>query len=204
MNGRIYRWSQMLRAMATEDKSAEQVAEAIGAAVVATRVTMGRMGALRLIHQVQAPSRWRQATWKLGAGQPGSRMTVRTLKPGKAGVALIHFAALIRALVAGPASAAMLAESTGCTVNTIRAQLNAMRRAGVIYRAEWHRDHEYGEWCAHWRFGIDKRDVPKPKAKPVQELRARYKANRRARAATTDLIRALAANASVFNQASAA
>lgn len=204
MNGRIYRWSLMLRAIATEDKSAEKIAEEIGAAEVPTRVTLGRMGALRLIHQVVPPSRWCQATWKLGAGAPGSRQTLRTLKPGKAGVALIHFAALVRALVASPASAAALAEATGCTVNTIRAQLNAMRKAGVIYRAEWHRDHEYGEWCVHWRFGIDKRDVPRPKAIPAQELRKRYKANRRAREATAAVIRALAANASIFTQAQAA
>lgn len=200
VNGRIYRYSRILHALHESPKDAAEVAEAIGAAVVATRVTMGRMGALGLIHEVSPPSRYALARWAYGPGPAGSRSDRRMLKPGKAGVSLIHFAALIRAMEA-PASAADLSVAIGLSHNTVRNQLAAMRAAHVAYRAEWHREREAGEWAPHWRFGFDTPDKSKPRAIPESVLRARYKAARRAREGSLEIVHALAANATRFTEA---
>lgn len=201
MNGRAYRFGCILHALAYEPKDAKQVANEIGAAVVATRVTMGRMGSLKLIHEVQPPSRTRMATWVIGDGPPSSRQASRKLKPGKAGVSLIHFAALIRCISAGPASVLEIAAETGCHINSVRSQLAALRAAGVAYRAEWHRERNAGEWTAHWHFGIDRQDKRKPLAVPERDLRARYKRDRQRRDVTLAALHALAANTTHFSEA---
>ena len=207
MNGRVYRWGLILRCLASADKTPEEVAHESGASPVATRDTIGRMAVLKIVHQVSASSKLTAARYRLGRPTGANLMPkirLRPSDPGGGGAALIAFAALVRALAAAPISANDLVETTGCTINTIRMQLAALRKANVAYRAEWHRDREAGEWCAHWRFGIDKRDAVKPRAKTRQELRKRYKSNRRERDATTAIIRMIAANASIFTQAQAA
>ncbi len=201
MNGRVLRFGRILHALAYEAKDAKQVADEIGAATVATRVTMGRMGALGLLHEVVPPSRMSLAKWRLGPGPASSRQASRRLTPGKAGVSLIHFAALIRCIQAGPQSVHDIVRLTGQHINSVRSQMSALRAAHVAYRSEWHREREAGEWCAHWQFGIDRPDKSKPRAVPERELRARYKANRRERESTLQIVHALAANSTHFTEA---
>lgn len=201
MNGRVFRYAQVLRAVALEAQSQQQIADRIGAHLNSTRQITVKMHALRLIH-VERPqaSRHAPALWRLG-NQPDAVERRRVvLKPGKIGSALIQFAALFRALQE-PRSTNELAELVGTSLNTTRAQLLAMRKAGIAYRCGYHRERINGAYEVWWQFGIDKNDVARPRKKTKAEHMAVYRANRSSRERFARINHALAANAVAFNQA---
>lgn len=111
---------------------------------------------------------------------------------------MIVFVGLVRALNRGPLTALELAADTGLLPATLYTSLRQMREAGLLHIGCWDRSKRIPQAAYVWGQGAD---APRPKAEAKRSIELRYYAKKKARKEQGRLMRALAANASVFNTA---
>lgn len=141
--------------------------------------------------------------WARGAGADAP--PIKGTKPPKPYAAvsteMIAFAGLVLALERGPLTCAELAIESGYALGTVWALLRQMRSAGVVRIGAW--DCTTHTPAAAYALGPGK-SAPKPAPEAKRAVELRYYAKKMARAEQQRMLRALSANASVFNLAQSA
>jgi DNA-binding transcriptional ArsR family regulator len=90
-------------------------------------------------------------------------------------------AAMLRALVDGPATTAEIVEETGVAIRTVRLYVRAMRQQRLIYVARWEADSQGRRKTAAYLFGPDKSDAPNPPRESRVVIVRRYRSRVRVR-----------------------
>ncbi len=134
---------------------------------------------------------------RLKTGKPSTAVMAPPPKPA---IDLVTFAHVMYAL-AEKRTVAEVQELSGGFIEALRRHIQHMHAIGLVHIAGWERRPYYGPPTPLYRVGIGRADAPRPLPMSKKESNARYRAKQRERAAYTQLARALASNASVFNQA---
>jgi DNA-binding IscR family transcriptional regulator len=122
-------------------------------------------------------------------------------KPIKPRSEITAFATIIRAMLAGPCTAADLAEFCGINRSFSYSLLRHMRELRLVCIADWAPRMYGGCPAAMYGFAVDGADKPRPKTLKRSVIEAKRTAANRQRDAMSSFIRMTASNGADFHQA---
>lgn len=148
--------------------TSEQVAHKVGCAwkhVVARAMSdMHRLGLVyRYAVIYNGPKRTACSVWAFGRSASVPLPARRAEAKARPSTSAISFAALVRAMYAGPKSTADLVRETGLDKGSVLRVLRVLKAAGLTHVAEWQRRH--GAPIPRYAMGRNMPDAAKPQAR---------------------------------------
>lgn len=191
---------RIANAIAREGKTPGEIAESVGVNVNAVYLKM------RYMHgRIAYVESWRpnvssipSAVWRLGmqpdAPMPRSVAERWSRRKPRAASEVLAFVSMMEAMMEGPTSIRELSEMSGLLRHTVLLMLRTGRELGVIHIGAWDRSRDTGSWAPQYAVGVDKPDVPKPRALTRAQRNARAVQWKSAKREQVRVLKALAAS----------